>query len=86
MQASSRLKTVMRLGNLTVADLARWFERPDPTVRGWVKGRRIGGPYGDVEDVRRRLEKLEKLIQTGKLPVPKLSGPTRRNFLRLLVG
>ncbi len=32
----------MRQGNLTVADLARWFGRPHPTVRGWTNGTKIG--------------------------------------------
>jgi hypothetical protein len=54
----------MKHGNLRVADLARWFARPDGTVRGWVK--RHLNPSGsemDVEHIHRLLDRLETLIQ-----------------------
>lgn len=62
-----RLKKAQQGGNLTVADLARWFRRPDPTVRGWIqKGvRPAGGPL-DIEDTEKWLFVLERLIAHGK--------------------
>ena len=74
-----RLKAVMQDGNLTVADLARWFGRPDPTVRGWVSngGSPGGGPI-DIKEVEVLLSSLEKLIKSSKaLPLPRLS-PSER--------
>lgn len=43
-----RLIRAQQAGNLTVADLSRWFGRPDPTVRGWV--RRGTEPSGGPQD------------------------------------
>ena len=74
-----RLLSVLQGGNLTVADLARWFERPDPTVRGWVMrgGTPSGGPL-DVEQVMKKLARLELLIEQGRhFPFPRLS-PSER--------
>ena len=65
---SHRLQTVMRDGNLTGADLARWFDRPDPTVRGWISGDHdLGGAQLDVAFVEAQLVKLEKLLKKNRL-------------------
>ena len=76
---ASRLQAIMRDGNLTGADLARWFDRPDPTVRGWISGdHELSGPALDVAFVEAQLVKLERLLKQNKgLPVPRMV-PTKR--------
>jgi len=74
-----RLKVVLRKGNLRVADLSRWFDRPHATVAGWVKdGHDPGGGPADIEHAQSMLGLLEGLLEkrTG-LPVPRLS-PQKR--------
>lgn len=77
MTFQARLRHVMQAGNLTVADLARWFDRRDPTVRGWVmKGVAPGGAPLDIRDAETRLGQLEALVARRKgspFPVPRLS-------------
>ncbi len=78
MKIDTRLQAVMRGGNLTIADLARWFQRPHPTVRGWVHGTGVGGPHRDVQAIHDRLENIEIRLKKKKgLPVPQMS-PARR--------
>lgn len=60
-----RLKAALRGGNLRVADLTRWFARPDPTVRSWVNGTVPSLPEQDMRDVLRRLAVLERHIKRG---------------------
>ena len=76
---AERLQAIMRDGNLTGADLARWFDRPDPTVRGWINGKQgLGGAPLDVAYVEAQLDKLERLLKKKQgLPVPRLT-PTKR--------
>ena len=83
MTIQRRLQTCMRRGNLRVADLARWFERPHPTVRGWAYlGIRPGGGPHDVEQVHVLLKTLEFLIQKKKgFPMPRLSPRLRKKHL-----
>lgn len=75
MKVQKRLEWCMRHGNMTVADLARWFGRPDPTVRGWIAhGGGVGGPVQDVEAIERDLVQLETAIKEQRgFPVPRLS-------------
>ena len=63
MTFAARLHSTLSQGNLTVADLARWFGRPHPTVRGWITNGfdPRGGPH-DVEYVHQLLKCLEILI------------------------
>ena len=62
-----RLTNAQRAGNLTVADLARWFDRPHATVRSWVcDGVEPGGGPLDVEHARALLGLLETLIAKRK--------------------
>lgn len=70
----------MKRGNLRVSDLARWFERPHPTVRGWVlKGTRPGGGPHDIDHVKMLLALLEGLIRLGRgFPLPQLSPRARK--------
>ena len=76
---ATRLTRVMRLGNLTVADLARWFDRSDPTVRGWVKGVEPAGAGLDLADIEARLRLLETRIRRKEgLPLPPRLSPSQR--------
>lgn len=81
-----RLQHCMRKGNLTVADLARWFDRPDPTMRSWVEqGVEPGAGPMDAAMAWATLDKLEKLIaKNSKFPVPRLSPQKRIAYLKEL--
>jgi hypothetical protein len=78
-----RLKKVMATGNLTVADLARWFDRPHPTVNGWVRdGGNVGGATLDVAYVYAQLDKLERMIRKKQgFPVPRMPRQKRIGYL-----
>lgn len=77
-----RLKKVMAGGNLRVADLARWFERPHSTVTSWLGGCEPSGGALDVNDVHARMAKLEKLVaKKRQFPVPRLSPRNRIAYL-----
>lgn len=80
---SDRLRRVMREGNLTGADLARWFGRPDPTVRGWINDeRQFRGAALDQAYVKAQLAKLEKLLGRKQgLPVPRMTLAKRIAYL-----
>ena len=83
MTVQHRLQACMRRGNLRVADLARWFDRPHPTVRGWARGTHqpSGGPH-DVEHVGELLTLLETLIRTKRgFPIPRLSPRNRKQHV-----
>jgi hypothetical protein len=81
---SSRLQAVMRDGNLTGADLARWLDRPDPTVRCWISGDHdIGGAQLDVAYIEAQVDKLERMIRKKSgLPVPRLTPGERIKYLK----
>jgi hypothetical protein len=81
---STRLQAIMRDGNLTGADLARWFDRPDPTVRGWINGsHELGGAQLDIAYVEAQLDKLERLLAKKKgLPVPRMTPGMRIEHMR----
>ena len=77
---SERLQVVLKKGNLRVADLARLFARPHPTVNGWVKrGLNPGGGSLDVERAYTILGVLESYLQRSRLlPVPLSLDPSKR--------
>ena len=83
---STRLQSIMQNGNLTGADLARWFERPDPTVRGWINGsHELGGAQLDMDFVETELVKLETSLRKRQgLPVPRLTPAKRIEYLAKL--
>ncbi len=60
----SRLKTCVERGNLTVADLHRWFGRPYATVRSWLDDgyEPAGGPV-TVRRAHDRLAALEDFVR-----------------------
>jgi hypothetical protein len=74
-----RLAACQRDGNLTVSDLARWFDRSRPTVRGWAElGTLPGGGPLDIEHAHSLLKLLEVLIKRKSgFPIPRLS-PAKR--------
>lgn len=80
MTFSERLQVVLKKGNLRVADLARWFDRPHPTVNGWVKRNlNPGGGPADVDNAYEMLIKLESYLQRSRmLPVPTGLSPDKR--------
>jgi hypothetical protein len=82
---STRLQRTRHAANLTVAELARWFDRPDPTVRAWVSGAASpGGPPLDIAHAQAMLGLLESLVRKGKLPAPKLGREERAAWLARL--
>ena len=80
----NRLVAAQRGGNLTVADLARWFDRPHATVRTWVQdGIEPGGGPIDIKHTQELLGLLEALIKRKKgFPVPRLSPQKRIAHIR----
>lgn len=80
-----RLQRVMQDGNLSVADLARWLGRSDPTVRGWVNGIRMAGTSMEQAWISAALNQLERRIKRKQgLPVPRMSQRQRKAYLEEL--
>lgn len=63
-----RLRRCVERGNLTVADLCRWFDRPYATVRSWLAAGRepSGGPV-TVRRAKSRLDALEQVVRDRSL-------------------
>ena len=84
MTFQARLRHIMQVGNLRVADLARWFGRPHATVRGWVEqGIEPGGGPLDIKHIHALLDLLEAAAKPKRngpklLPVPIGYGPKDR--------
>ena len=83
-----RLRDCLKKGNLRTADLARWFDRPNPTMRSWVvDGIEPNGAPLDAALAWATLVKLEKLIaKNSKFPVPRLSPRDRITYLKEIRG
>ena len=79
-----RLLRAQRRANFTVADLARWFERPHPTVRCWTQGTRPSGGAVDTARTEKGLARLETLVKAGKLPLPRLRPKDKIKQLRAM--
>jgi len=84
---TKRLRWCMKVGVLTVSDMARLFDRERRTVSDWVHNGRIPTGVRAVETVR-RLSQLERQIERGEgFPVPlRLSKRARTEYIRLLSG
>ena len=80
MTFQQRLQRCRERGNLTVADLARWFDRPYATVRSWLTE---GWEPGDGPVTRRRME--DRLVRLeGVVRAPELRAlPMRERAKRL---
>ena len=76
----ARLRAVLAAGNLTPSDLARWFDRPRPTVKSWVDdGREPSGAPLDVEHAQALLGLLETMVKRKQgFPVPIGLSPQKR--------
>lgn len=87
MSLADRLNRLLARGNLSIADLSRWLDRPHATVSGWLHGKVLpAGTDSDRKYVERELERLESLFGRG-LPVPYLPRDERLAHLaRLKVG
>ena len=83
MTFQERLQRLLHHGNLTIADLARWLDRPHPTVSGWVKfGKEPGSGPLDAAMVYAQVAALEKLLKKKRgLPIPRLSPQARIEHL-----
>jgi hypothetical protein len=80
---ATRLAKVMRVGDLTIADLHHWFNRPRYTVRMWVLlEREPRGPAGRL--AHHALDRLEKEVMARRgFPVPaNLSSLERPAYIR----
>jgi hypothetical protein len=63
------LLACQKKGDLTISDLARWFERPRPTVNTWINGRVPFGPQSRA--VFQRLLLLREVVQDKRwFPIP----------------
>ena len=86
MTFKERLQEAMRRGDMTVADLRSWFERPYPTVRYWLFLSRPdwepSGPRGRL--FKQQLKLLEYGIEHGLgFPIPEnLSITGRPQYIR----
>lgn len=66
---SQRLNWCLQRGELTISDLAIWFDRPRSTVNTWVQGRTPKGPAGRLAETW--LKTLQDWIRNkAGLPVP----------------
>ena len=87
MNNKRRFEKILRDGNLTVADLARWLKKPYATVNGWVKGGNIGGPIGDREFISHELNRIESMLKKRKqLPIVGMSRAQRASYLEKLAA
>ncbi len=81
----TRLRRCQVDGDMTISDLARWFDRPRATVNTWItKGRTPFGPAG--RQAITDLAKLEAAIARKRgFPVPnKLTWAGRAKYLQEL--
>ena len=86
MTFQARLRSILERGNLTVADLARWLERPHATVSTWVNdGREPTGPTLDLAMLEAHVKDIEtRIARKAGFPVPPLSQPARIAYLTRL--
>lgn len=79
---SDRLGRCIAGGDLTISDLARWFDRPRATVNTWVNGRTPFGPSSRIAVLRLDLLELRVVRKIG-FPVPAhLSWVEREKYIR----
>ena len=79
---AKRLTACMVRGNLTIADLANWLDRPYPTVRTWVYyGRFPHGIYYEAIDARIKLLEAA-IVKRAKIPVPSMSAHLRPAYIQ----
>ena len=80
---AKRLRWCLKNGNMTVADLKHWFDRPYATVRTWVfEAREPRGPSGN--HAHTLLAVLERKIKRGLVIPATLSSNDRPDHIRKL--
>jgi hypothetical protein len=84
MNYQREFKGLMKRTGLTISELARWFDRPYPTVRCWVidgnePGR--GATPAKMTRLERGMERLDKAWSDKKLPENTLNRPNRIKYL-----
>lgn len=80
---TERLERCVKATDMTVSDLARWFDRPRATVNTWLNGRTPFGPPARIAE--KRLVLLEFSVKTRAkfYPVPAhLSWLEREKYVR----
>lgn len=77
-----RLTRVMQTGQLTVADLSHWFNRPHPTVSMWVKGKTAPAGRYTADLAYSRLLLLEQVVRARDWSVPEMSAHKRPEWIR----
>lgn len=82
MTFSQNLRKTMKIGNLTVADLALIFRRSHATLRGWVQhDREPRGTPADLKNIRKTLADLNRgIIKYGAIP-PAIGRQDRKRML-----
>jgi len=79
---AQRLEAAKRDGLMTTSDLARWFDRPYPTVVKWTLGHEPWGPAGELAYIM--LDLLEEQIRKKNgFPIPvRLTPIERRDYMQ----
>lgn len=80
---TARLMVCMKRTEMTVSDLARWFDRPRATVNTWLCGRTPFGPAAPL--ALKKLAQLEFSLQARPkhYPIPaELSWTKREQYVR----
>lgn len=78
------LLAAQRAANFTVADLARWFQRPHATVRCWTKGTEPSEGPLSVKEVKRLTNYLAGCVARRELPLPRMPRDQRMKKLEVL--
>ena len=87
MTFQQRLQRCRERLNLTVADLARWFDRPYATVRSWLtEGWEPGDGPVTQDRMEQRLVRLERVVRDKSAELRHLPMRERAERLQQLSG
>lgn len=79
---STRLRRARDAANMTTADLARWFDRPYPTVNGWLNGGQMGLAALDAALIKAQLTDLENRVKRNRgFPIPPMKRREREAYI-----
>ncbi len=77
-----KLRWILTEGNLTIADLARWLDRPHATVTNWMRGGNIRLAPFDADKTWKTLNDLQSRIsQKDGFPIPTMPFWDRREYI-----
>lgn len=81
---TKRLEACQAVTQMTVSDLARWFDRPRATVNTWLNGRTPFGPPAAIAEQRLAMLEWSVKKRAAKFyPVPaSLSWKDREDYVR----